>query len=87
MSIEIIEGKGRAALYDTVTGIAFGPTFEAADLAEDYLSWLNSAEPRPGPISYVQVWPSGLHHDAHDRWFTERVDGETGLLKDPALSG
>jgi len=43
----------RACLYDSVTGLAFGPTFcdgnrrDAAEKAEDYLEWLREKGPAP----------------------------------------
>lgn len=30
------------AIYDSVTGFAFGPTFNCEDAAGDFLSWLDS---------------------------------------------
>lgn len=80
MSIEIITGKDRSAFYDTVTGIAFGPTFEFSDLAEDYWEWLQ--ENGPSAQGMPQTWPGELHHELYDRWFSARVDPETGLLKE-----
>lgn len=33
-------GEHEAALFDSVTGRAFGPVFDSHDQAEDFLAWL-----------------------------------------------
>lgn len=52
MGTRILEGvqggdsHGRAVLYDSVTGIAFGPVFEDSDTAQAFLDFLSPTDAR-----------------------------------------
>jgi hypothetical protein len=56
--------RAGASLYDSVTGITFGPVFETINEADSFLDWYNERddtddirELRPGQIaSWVEVW-------------------------------
>lgn len=39
MSVSITGSEGSVALYDSTTGIAFGPVFEDSDRADNFLEW------------------------------------------------
>lgn len=39
MGVRITGQEGRVALYDSVSGFAFGPTFEDEDEAQAFLEW------------------------------------------------
>ena len=39
MGVRITEDGRPAAIYDSVTGLAFGPTFTDEDEADDFLNW------------------------------------------------
>jgi hypothetical protein len=79
--------EGAVALYDSVNGkpIPWLPVFEGTDHAEDFLRWLqaraakeDSDIPSPDPrklTGFVLI-------DLHGEWWEERVDGETGRLKE-----
>jgi len=40
------DSNGKACLYDSVTGFAFGPVFENQDEAQDFLDWWDVADNR-----------------------------------------
>jgi hypothetical protein len=70
------------ALYDSVTGWAFGTTFPSAEHAEDFLRWL-AAEPR-GPafdpeIRVLELFRSG--YASHDSWADARCYEDNDLEK------
>ncbi len=74
MSLQLTNATN-VAFFDGVTGMAVGPTFESEEHAEDFLRWL---------LEEVPFDPRGLRPETlrllREQWFTERVDGETGLL-------
>lgn len=39
MSVRITGSDGSVALYDSTTGVAFGPIFENEDQADEFLEW------------------------------------------------
>ncbi len=53
MSVRITTAT-EVALYDSVTGIAFGETFQSAEDAEAFLAWLPSFED-PRTMSVVAL--------------------------------
>ncbi len=51
MPIQVLEGTGgpfltSACLWDTVSDFAFGPMFQDADEATEFLGWLAPRDPR-----------------------------------------
>lgn len=81
MSVQVTDNE-KVAHYDSVTDIAFGPVFESAELANDYFEWI--LHNGPAAQGHPRDWSPALHARLRDRWFTERCDPETGLLKDEA---
>jgi hypothetical protein len=83
MSIRTTNDRA-VALYDSVDGIAFGPTFESRDHALDYLRLAPEIASRLYPGAYdlekPWVWHRDVHRKVYDEWFKERVDGESGVL-------
>lgn len=88
MSIQVTDGH-TVALYDDTEGVAFGPTFESFDLAQDYLRWVNAEIPArklvevAGGYSATDLrhWPAEIHRKMFEAWFDARVDAESGQLK------
>jgi hypothetical protein len=58
----------RTALYDTVTGWAFGPTFENPEQADDYVRF---CEARPD-VDDVRALSPGRLEDLHRDWLRAR---------------
>lgn len=77
MSIQTTD-KDHVALYDSVTGLAKGPTFADAEHAEDFLAWLKSHG-----VPWDQASNEALHA-LYDDWFDQRCDSETGILLETA---
>lgn len=75
MSIRTTDST-HVALYDSVTGRAFGPTFESEEHAEDFVEWCcnNTA------VGLTRLTDTALV-ELHTRWFAERLDYETGELR------
>ena len=49
----------RVAMFDSVTGVAFGPTFRSVDDAESFLTWLREHPwRRPSGLTFTE--PLGL---------------------------
>ncbi len=74
MGVRIVEGRGIAALYDSVTGIAFGPTFQgldAHDQATHFLDWLADDARLLTPVGLLA---------AHQRWADQNLDADYGEL-------
>lgn len=67
MSIRLTSQESRVALYDSVTGYAFGPTFADEDEASSFLDWLERyhADPRALRISELE--------NAYARWYALRA--------------
>lgn len=42
MGVRITTDEDKAALFDSVTGFAFGPTFDNSDDAQEFLAYLQS---------------------------------------------
>lgn len=60
MGVRVIGGGDGACIYDSVTMWAFGPIFEDAEQAEEFLQWL----PRqPDPRLYTDRELSGKYSD------------------------
>ena len=55
--------ESRAALYDSVSGFAFGPTFESPEQAEDFLEYVAGEDGRD-----PRVLPSPLLEELHAAW-------------------
>ena len=66
------------ALYDSVSGMAFGPTFSSGALAEDFIQW---AKDKKDIHDLRGVAPAGFVN-LHSEWFDDRLDAATGELKD-----
>lgn len=74
MSIRTTD-REHVALYDSVTGMAFGPTFADAEHAEHFLAWLRERNNLP-PQGIGPVTLGGYY----DEWFRTCCDPETGIL-------
>jgi hypothetical protein len=44
MGVRVTEIEGKAALFDSTTNLAFGPIFDSASEAEEFLNWLAEKE-------------------------------------------
>ena len=81
MSVRTTTRESKVALFDSVTGWAFGPTFDTADEADDFLEWFGHAE------GWAADDPRDLRDPvlarAHSRWAKQRLDPETGELLAP----
>ena len=58
MSVRVTATEGRAALYDSVTDVAFGPVFDSAEEAEEFLKHLveiGERDPRVIPAADLAV--------------------------------
>ena len=65
MSVRTTDSE-HVAMYDSVTGTAFGPTFESHAAAEDFLQWLAGktfVDPRAIPVQEL--------NDLHTEWVRE----------------
>ncbi len=74
MSVRIIEGRDIAALYDSVTGVAFGPVFtglDAHDQAVHFADWLDDDARTYSPLAL---------DDQHKRWALHNLDPLYGEL-------
>ena len=70
------------ALYDSVNGWAFGPVFESAEHAEDFLAWLLDKMNAPDASLIDPLFLSPQGWKAHyEEWFDERVDSEGQLIE------
>ncbi len=79
MGVRIIEGKRQACLYDSVTGVAFGPVFtglDAHDQAVHFNDWLEQ-----DARTYTPAMLNGLHA----QWADENTDPEHGELTAKAM--
>lgn len=66
MSVRITDTTN-VALYDSTTGHAFGPTFQSADDAQEFLDWLRTktlVDPRQIPWRELD--------DLHNAWWKEQ---------------
>lgn len=67
------DAPDRAALFDSVTGIAFGPLFASGDEARDFLRWVElEGRPDPRVLGVLEL------HDAIRAWRRSRVQGLRG---------
>lgn len=75
--------RDNVALYDSVTGTAFGPVFADTEHAEDFQRW---AKDRLGPeLGYdLRELNAATLASFHRDWFAERCDAETGILLETA---
>lgn len=94
MGVRLTSEENVTALYDSVTGWAFGTVFATPELAEDFLIWL-AEEPRGRPEIRVLAafrnpfaWADPRCYTNNDLerliglWREERVDFETGFLRE-----
>lgn len=79
MSIQVTDSS-HVSLYDSVTGLAFGPTFEDEEQALDYLRFCTEQ----GPLARPQDFSTAYHKRLYDHWFNLRIDGTTGEIVLPA---
>lgn len=67
------------ALYDSVTGRAFGPVFECQEHADDFMAW--AASEGVGPLERL---PLSALSALYTRWFELRLDADGNIaLPDP----
>lgn len=68
------------ALFDSVTGWAFGTTFGSREMAEDFLDWIDDVDPRGLSLNDLGRKQS--------QWLRERteLDGEGYRVLRPRLS-
>lgn len=69
MSVRITD-KNNVALYDSTSGIAFGPTFEDAMDAEEFLAWLEEKigrDPREASPAYLLILVQAWHAEREGR--------------------
>lgn len=74
MGVRIIEGKEIAALYDSTSGVAFGPIFQgldAHDQAVHFLDWTDGTAHRLSPRALGIV---------HKEWSERYLDAHHGEL-------
>jgi hypothetical protein len=64
------------ALYDSVTGWAFGTTFPSAEHAEDFLRWLAESDDRDARTIEDNELEALIA-----RWRSERVNDEGDLIE------
>lgn len=92
-------GEHVVAMFDSVTGWAFGRVFSSAEQAEDFLRWLETADltDAGGPISVLPVfrgqfgagddpraYSNGDLDRLRDLWREQRLDDE-GELKEETV--
>jgi hypothetical protein len=46
VSVRVTTAEGKAALFDSVTGLAFGPVFDSELHADEFLIWLDDTDGR-----------------------------------------
>ena len=74
MSIQIVgDYPGPVCLYDTVDGMAFGPTFEDRAEAEAFMRWFDKPIAGTGasdyhPIRFLKLWTYAEQKADADRW-------------------
>lgn len=84
MGLRTTAEEARVALLDSVTGVALAcEVFNSQEQAEDFIEW---ATPRSGQPD-LRLCSQAELGDLHDRWFDERVDASTGLLRDGPRAG
>lgn len=67
MSVRVTSVEGKVALFDSTTGLAFGPVFASDDEAEEFLEHLRqigTADPRHIPSLHLA--------ELHQEWEAER---------------
>ncbi len=78
MGVRIIEGKNHAALYDSVTGVAFGPVFEGLDAHDQAVHFLDTL-----PEDARSYSPAMLRGQ-HAAWAETNLDPKYGELNSKA---
>lgn len=66
MSVRITSQEKVVALFDSVTGFAFGPTFEDEESADAFLAWLRERDGRD-----ARVLSDREIADVHHVWWVE----------------
>lgn len=98
MSCDVTDTEN-VALYDTVTGHAFGPTFPSTEHAEDFLAWMREVplgelverlhlkppERLFGVDSWhdPRVWDVNVLESLQVEWREARCDEDGDLLPQP----
>jgi hypothetical protein len=72
MSVRITSDEDKAALFDSVSGWAFGPVFDNSDEADDFLVFCESAE-----LPDVRTMTENDLADAHEKWAADRMQANT----------
>ena len=67
MSVRTTDER-HVALYDSVTGLAFGPTFESTEHAEDFLRYFADWDESDHPVSDPRSARPGNLAAAHGEW-------------------
>lgn len=77
MSLRTTDNEN-VALFDAVTGWAYGPVFTSVENAEDFLAYALSKG--------IEVRKCSVHdvNKLHSIWFAARVDPESGLIREDA---
>lgn len=68
------------ALYDSVSGCAFGETFESDRHANHFLQWCDVIRPGDDP----RAWSAETFTARHEVWWEAYVDPDSGDLLDGA---
>ena len=65
MGIRTTESDPKVALYDSVSGFAFGPTFDTSEEAENFLEWSRDRSPDLRTLTDPEI------SKLHSLWFDE----------------
>lgn len=86
MAIDFTDSE-HVALYDTVTGYAFGPTFESKEAAEDFSEWVAKKAANNEKFNYgydklffredVRIYNPAELYCIHEIWKQQGVQSGT----------
>lgn len=68
MGVRITSDEDKAALFDSVSGWAFGPTFDNSDEAEDFIRFCEEAG-----LADLRTVPEPDLVTAHESWVEQRL--------------
>lgn len=73
MGVRITSDEDKAALFDSVSGWAFGPVFDNSDEADDFLTYCESAE-----LPDLRTMSEPDLMNAHEKWAADRLQQSEG---------
>ena len=67
MGIRITGDEGKTALYDSVSGFAFGLVFDNSEEANDFLEFVGKNEPRD-----LRILKDSELESLYSKWFSQK---------------